>query len=101
MSAGAKWTVTLQPETPVVVHRAGDPLDLGVVELDGGGLIVRWAHDGEIDTVEVRAGTMYVEGHGWRLDPVTRRTAYVQAIRAASDAAYARESNGATWARTE
>ena len=88
------------PLVPVVVHRAGDPLDLGVVELDDGWPIVRWAKDGAIDSVTARGGTMYVEAHGWRLDPVTRRAAYVREVRAAADAAYAREF-GETWAPTK
>jgi hypothetical protein len=76
---------------PLVVHRAGDPLDVGVVELDGGGLVVRWAHDGDLDEVETRGGLLYVVDHGWRLDPVTRRASYARSIRAVADAAWDRE----------
>jgi hypothetical protein len=98
--AEKRRTLETCPPLPLVVHRAGDPLDLGVVELDDGWPIVRWAKDGAIDSVTARGGTMYAEAHGWRLDPVTRRAAYVRAVRAAADAAYAREF-GETWAPTK
>jgi hypothetical protein len=88
------------PPLPLVAHRAGDPLDLGVVELDDGWPIVRWARGGAIHSVTVRGGTMYVEAYGWRLDPVTRRAAYVREVRAAADAAYAR-AFGEPWAPTK
>ncbi len=90
-TAGPGWK-------PMVVHRVGDALDLGVVEHSGKlGMCVWWARHSGIDPVSVRNGRMY---SGWyRLFPVSDDAEYAREIRELSDEVSDREMQGRAAAR--
>ena len=83
---------------PMVVHRVGDALDLGVVEhSEELGLCVWWARHSGIDTVSVRNGRLY---SGWyRLFPVSDDAEYARDILDLSNAVAEREMEGRAAAR--
>ena len=91
LTAGPGWK-------PMVVHRVGDALDLGVVEhSEGLGMCVWWARHSGIDPVSVRNGRVY--SGPYRLFPVSDDAEYAREIRELSDEVADREMEGRAAAR--